>query len=72
MKNWKALANINDTKNKIAQIEYEMGDAKLVRDHHTVEYETEKADLLEKTRVVNSQFDNAMAKRSKVMALMSD
>ena len=47
MKNWKALAGINETKEKVAQIEYEMHDQSLVQAHNTSEYQKQKADLLE-------------------------
>ena len=57
---------------KIKQIEYEMSDADLVRKGDTAEYERQKADLMEQTRSVNTQFDIAMTKRSKLMAIMSD
>ena len=72
MKNWKDMANINDTKKKIAEIEYQMGDADLVTTHNTAEYKKQKEDLLQNISGVNGEFDNAMNKRSKIMALMSD
>ena len=72
MKNWKSLAGINETKSKIEQIDYEMNDMGLVQSGNTAEFEKQKADLIEQTRAVNGEFDNAVTKHSKVMAMMTD
>ena len=49
-----------------------MGDIKLTHDHQNREYVKKKAELEEMTRVTNVEFDKHMAKRSKIMALMTD
>mmetsp|Transcript_18535 Transcript_18535/g.24900 ORF Transcript_18535/g.24900 Transcript_18535/m.24900 type:complete len:138 (+) Transcript_18535:1237-1650(+) len=47
--NWKALANINDTKNHISDIEYQMNDQSLVQAGQKAEYEKTRVNLITQT-----------------------
>ena len=49
-----------------------MGDAGLVQQGDRAEQEKQKAALKAEILATNAQFDLAMAKRSKLMALMTD
>lgn len=49
-----------------------MGDAGLVQQGDRAEQEKQKAALNAEILATNAQFDLAMAKRSKLMALMTD
>ena len=70
--NWKCLANINDTKKNISGLEYEMNDIAITQKFENSEFEKNRASLQEMTKSTNVEFDNHMAKRSKIMALMTE
>ena len=49
-----------------------MNDMSIVQNHDKMEYEKKKASLIEATQTVNNDYDKTLAKRSKMMSLMTD
>ena len=72
MKNWKAIANIRDTKNGISNMDCEMNDMGIVQGHDVNNFERTKLNLIRATKDVNNEADQTVVKRSKLMALMCE
>ena len=72
MLNWKAQAGIKDSKSAITLANLEIDDMALVQNGEAVNFEQTKAQLEQETSTVNTEFDKTVAKRSKLMALMTE